>query len=646
MLTAMLATIAGGATGWFGPAEATLNVRFPGNPWDPEQNDVRVRFSGPDGVREERLAFFDGRSWRVRLVAKVSGRYVGEVWRNGSKAEAGSVVLTLDRSLPKGFVRRGGPWGFRYDDGTLYWPIGFNLGWQSPGLPDMAETLAEMGRIGLDWSRIWACHWDGKNPWWPNDGSVKLETGELWPKALDRWDQLVAAAEKAGVRFQMVLFHHGQWSTRTNPNWSENPWNKANGGFLERPHDFFTDPRAKKLAKAWLRYAVARYGHSPAVLAWELFNEVEWVDAVADGQKEEVGRWMDEMADYLRSIDPYGHLVTTSSHLDLPISRRADYYQPHGYPPSVAAMVLAAPRPGDKPLFFGEVGPGDLGGSREIQVEAVRGGIWSALFAQQAGAGQYWTWDRVYRDSLLPEFRRATEIVRGSGVLTQTGLSLLRPDFGTGSGGDLSLRPGAGWEPTRQFDYVLPRQAGDMGRFSSYFQGRAHREMRPEPIRLRFEADKPGEIRIRTIGLSSSGGDLTVEVNGSLAARRSYRQRSDLSEPLVARFPAGKVEVVLDNDGPDWVQIGSIVLTGIAERASAVGIGNDRLAVVRVQRNDSGSGSLTLRLPRLVRGVEADVECYDLDAGRRLTVWLAQPGGVLPWDGRDAIVVVRARQLE
>ncbi len=646
MWAMLFATIVGGVGSWFGPAEGTLDVRFSGNPWDPEENDVRVRFRGPNGASEERHAFYDGSRWRVRLVAKAPGEYRGEVWRNGKKAEAPIVTLRLERSLPKGFVRRGGPWGFLHDDGSLYWPIGFNLGWQSPGLPDMTETLEEMGRNGLNWSRIWACHWDGKNPWWPNDPSVKLPSGEFWPKALDRWDQLVSAAEEAGVRFQMVLFHHGQWSTRTNPNWNENPWSKANGGFLDRPNDFFTDPEAKRRAKAWLRYAVARYGHSPAVLSWELFNEVEWVDAIVDGQREEVGRWMDEMSEYIRSIDPYRHLVTTSSHMDLPIYRKADYYQPHGYPPSVSAMVLSAVQPGDKPLFFGEVGPGDLGGDRLTQVDAVRGGIWSALFARHAGAGQYWTWDHVYRDRLMPEFRRAAEILRSSGILGQTGLSPLKPDLGAGQGGDLALRPGAGWEPTRQFDFVLPRQAADVGRFSSYFQGRAHPEMRREPVRLRFEAQNPGEVRIRTIGLSNSGGDLTVMVNGRVAAQRAYRRRADLTEELVARFPSGSVEVVLDNDGPDWVQIGSIVITGIAERASAMGIGNQRLALLRVQRNDEDSAKLRLHLPRIVAGEEAEVEVHNLDSGARSKVRVRQPGGEFELAARDAILVVRAIQFD
>ncbi|MCX7799375.1 MAG: cellulase family glycosylhydrolase [Fimbriimonadales bacterium] len=627
---------------WYGPAEATLDFRHSGNPWDPEQNDVRVRFLGPGSVREERLAFFDGSRWRVRLVGRQPGVYEGEVWCNGRRAEAPKVTVRLESRVPGGFVRRAGPWGFQLDDGSLYWPLGFNLGWQSPNVPDMAQTLTEMGRAGLNWSRIWACHWDGKNPWWPNDGSVRLQRGEFWPKALDRWDQLVASAEKAGVRFQMVLFHHGQWSTRTNPNWQDNPWNQARGGFLASPVEFFTHPEAKRLAKAWLRYAVARYGHSPAILAWELFNEVEWVDAVQDGQREAVGRWMDDMAEYLRSIDPHGRLVTTSSHMDLPIYRQADYYQPHGYPPSVAALILAQRQPGDKPLFFGEVGPGDLGGAKSIQVEAVRDGIWTALFARHAGAGQYWTWDTVYRDDLWPEFRLAAEILRSSGVLRETGLSQLRPDLGAGDGGDLVLRPGAGWEDMRRYLFDLPRDADQMGLFPSYFQGKAHAPMRNQPVRFRFRASKDGELQVRAIGVASGGGRIVLRVNGIEAASKTVRNRADAREPIVARFPAGQVEVELDNDGKDWVQIGSITFRGIGPRAAAVGIGNDRLAILRIQRRVAGSEPLRLTLPRVVRGLEAELTVYELDGGRREKLRLRQAEGAWSWSGTDAILVVRS----
>ncbi len=41
-----------------------------------------------------------------------------------------------------------------------------------------------------------------------------------------------------------MLFHHGPYSTTTDSNWHEHPWNVANGGFLADPTDFFVDPEA------------------------------------------------------------------------------------------------------------------------------------------------------------------------------------------------------------------------------------------------------------------------------------------------------------------------------------------------------------------------------------------------------------------
>ena len=122
-----------------------------------------------------------------------------------------------------------------------------------------------MGRNGVNWSRIWACNWDGKNPWWPTDDTPPSD--QMWSKAFERWDQIVSAAEDAGISFQFVLFHHGAFSTRVNPNFPDHPWNKAKGGFLEKAADFFTDPEAKRRSKMWLRYAVARWGHSTSVMS-------------------------------------------------------------------------------------------------------------------------------------------------------------------------------------------------------------------------------------------------------------------------------------------------------------------------------------------------------------------------------------------
>ena len=56
---------------------------------------------------------------------------------------------------------------------------------------------------------------------------------------------------------------------------------------------------------------IARYGYNRGIVAWELFNEVDWTDDY-DQHQTKVADWLEEMAASIKEIDPYGHLVTTS----------------------------------------------------------------------------------------------------------------------------------------------------------------------------------------------------------------------------------------------------------------------------------------------------------------------------------------------
>ncbi len=59
----------------------------------------------------------------------------------------------------------------------------------------------------------------------------------------------------------------------------DSPCNIKNGGPLEKLIDYFTNPKAQKANYDRLRYLVARYGYSPNVFVWELWNEVDGNDA-------------------------------------------------------------------------------------------------------------------------------------------------------------------------------------------------------------------------------------------------------------------------------------------------------------------------------------------------------------------------------
>lgn len=623
---------------WYGPKTVSFRLPASGNPYDPVQNDVRVEFRGPKGTVERRLAYFDDGVWKATLLAHAKGAYKPVVFRNGAKGQAlPAVALTAIK--PHGFVRMGGFKNFRMDDGAAYWPLGHNLAWASGPVQDLPATLRQMGADGLNWARIWANHWDDKNPFWPTKAPMP-KPGEMSPAVLKKWDAIVEAADAAGVRFQLTLFHHGPWSSRVNSNWGENPWNAKNGGWLKTPSDFFTDPKAMALSRAWLRYAVARWGHSPGIMAWELFNEVEWTDPNYENRSAIVGTWHDAMADYLRPLDPYHHLVTTSSRLDLPIYRRMDYLQPHGYPPSVEALVAATPKL-DKPFFYGEVGPGQLDGSRPVQVQAIRDGIWTGLLSLQAGAAQYWTWDNIPRMDLRGEFQRAAALMKEIGP-DHTAFAIQSVDLDAGVGGDLSVMPGGGWETSRQFAFALPQDAQKLGLLSTFLQGRAHPEMQTQPVSFTFNAPKATRMAVEVTGVADGGGELLVEVDGEAKTSRAWAAGTKLAKPDRVEFdvPAGTTTVVLRNGGADWVQLGRISVPGIAPRATARAISDGKRAVLRVQ----GEAGTSVALDGLgLKDGRYTAHVADLDGAdtRVPLVVKGDKAGRLTLAGWDTVIIVR-----
>ena len=623
---------------WYGPTTATLPITVPGNPYDAETNDVRVVFVGNDGSRYERLAYFDGATWRATLTAPTSGTFAVNVMRNGQRVEATIAPIELKAKTTRSYVRKGGSWGLVTSDGKPYWPLGYNVAWTDDRVPDIAAELRAMGAAGANWSRVWTSFWDGKagymTPEFVRDGTIDLRA---WAK----WDPIVTAAEEAGVPFQFTLFHHGPWSSDVNTNWPDSPWNAKNGGFLAKPEDFFTDPKAMKLAKVVVRYTVARYAHSPGIMAWEIFNEVEWVDGIKR-DPENVGRWHDAMATYIRSLDPYRHLITTSSGLDLPIWRQMDIWEPHGYPPAVGPFLLSTPVRRDRPFFFGEIGPKDLDGSKPVQVEAIRAAVWNALFMGHSGAAQYWSWDNVARDGLREEYAKARAILDRSGVIARGPLPLRTVDARSGSGADLRVVPSAGWAKSGRTAFDLPADAGAVATLPNYYQGQSHRDMMPTNATFAFTADRAGEARVNVLEAAGGGGNLELRLDGQRAARREFLAGSKGGETLVAKFGPGRHTLELVNDGADWVNLGGLSFSGIGPNVTAVGMGNAAFAMARLVRQDaSGSPAVKVSLADLGVKGRATVEVTDLDTGKTRNITLDPTKDRLPMTERDVVLVVR-----
>ena len=403
---------------WYGPATASFETQFAGNPYDPVTNDVRVRFTDASGKKVERLAYFADGAWRADLVAEAPGDYTPVLVRNGVELPDAPCVqsrILLENRLDHGFlhVDTAYPNRFRFDDGSPFVPVGHNLAWPTPAHLSSEDQLAKMGENGLTWARIWAAEWAGRDPWWPLKDPDALSK-ELWPPALDAIAGVEHACDVNGISFQLVLFTDNAISTGLDPDWAHNPWNSANGGFLKSPADFFSDPEAKRRSKMWLRYAVARYSSDPNLMGFELFNEVENTDAAREGRWSDIEAWVTEMTAYIQMLDAsYDHMITISSSLDHPeLWKALNYYQPHLRAADPSAAIGAAMLPKDRPTFFGSVSQtGD-----KMSRASLRNTLYTGLFTNSAGTPMVWDWDQIQADGLYPELATAAKVVKDSDI--------------------------------------------------------------------------------------------------------------------------------------------------------------------------------------------------------------------------------------
>ena len=618
------------ATDWYGPATVTFNAPITGNPYSPAENDARVTFSR-SGQKLERFAYFSQGKWHAVLMATAKGDYTAQLTVNGKAVEQQTVRLS---QLQKdGYVRLSGN-RFKLDSGEPYIPHGHNFGWEA-GVP-YPQQLADMAKAGLNWSRIWSCSWDGKNPYIPRETATKLTLGSIYEPALDRWQMITENCEKTGIKFQFVLFHHGMYSSSTDSNWKDHPWNKANGGFLARPNDFFTDPKAKELSKNWLRYAIARYGHSPSVMAWEIFNEVQWVDeARRTGGWAVVAAWHKEMADYLRSIDPYHHPITTSSEVDPAVYAAVDYEQPHTYPPSVFGAIIGTKALPSKPLFFGEFGGSGPAGDAPAEQAIVRDGFWAGLLAGQSGPGQYWYWDRAYSAKLYEEYARESKILPRTGFAQHPDGKPMTISVRGPAPTTLSARPGRGWAKTDKFIYQLPEDAatGAFPELSGYIQGAAggNRSMMPEPIRIRFTAPSAGIAKVKIGEISQRGGGVSLKLNGTSVAEKTWPSSPGnhrVNEEISIAFQAGANEISLDNPGDDWVTLDSVTIPGVGPGVSATGWGTNSYVLARLQWLSPATPATTVQVAGLRDG-SYELRQFNLSSGDEKVGQVRIKGGVI-----------------
>ena len=352
--------------GRYGKFEVTFDLsRDVVNPFDPDEIEVEATFIGPSGRvasvpgfyhqgfvrrlrggREELVPVGAGR-WKVRFAPTTLGRYAYYLYvrhtpdrpAHGQPAEliTGKRAFACVASRRKGFVRvsKKDPLYFELDSGEWFYPIGHNVHSPSDDTPravKVQETInaaylpdhgtfsydrlfARMAAAGENFAEVWLCSWWVGLEWvadWQNfNGLTYYNQHSAW-----RLDYLVELAARHGIYLHLVLDNHGKASTWVDDEWADSPYNQANGGFLDRPEEFFENADAKAIYKKKLRYIVARWAHATSIMGFELWSEVDLVGSSFEFHQNPILaapkiEWHREMAQYLHRIDPWNHLVTT-----------------------------------------------------------------------------------------------------------------------------------------------------------------------------------------------------------------------------------------------------------------------------------------------------------------------------------------------
>lgn len=357
--------------------------------------------------------------WEYVITLKI--RDVGEDSVRGS-------LLVAENEDKRGFIRvePNRAQNFMFDNGSPYVAIGQNIAWAFPVSPVNSHSryfidlLKKCAAEKANFVRIWSCSF-----------ALYLQSKKLDPAYMnlpdaDQFDRIIEACEELGIYVDFTLYHHGQLSKR--PGLPEHDYhncafNADNAGYLEDPKDFFTNKRAKRDAKIYMRYLVARYGYSTNIMCWEFFNEQDICDAgtSAGGSYDTMVEWHQEMCDYFREVDPYKHMLTTSSacYSDrVPRHEMFDFMSLHVY--NYQSLELLADlqkndyRTFHRPLLFGEMGmnggPGYAGRSCGDDKLEIHQQNWMGLMGGGAGAATNWFWVGTEATNAYDQFRAVAEM--------------------------------------------------------------------------------------------------------------------------------------------------------------------------------------------------------------------------------------------
>jgi hypothetical protein len=373
------------------------------------------------------------------------------------------------------------------------------------------------------------------------------------------------------------------------------------------------------------------------VLAWELFNEVHWVDAISIHHHEDaVARWHAEMAAFIRSIDPYHHLITTSTeNLRSPIYADMDYFQPHLYPANLLAGVRRfdpAPAKLDRPVFYGEMGDEN---TTLLTPEEKASGIgqvppvWSSLMGQGRYPAEPWNGARLMEKGRIGELGAVARFLAATGLGQRDGLTPFSAVVECDTRVPLVLVGGQTWERRPAPEITVPldgRQPVEYADIPRIYVGSPDSLAEGYPGRATYHIDfsAPVTLRLHIADTGKRGAAIRVLLDDKTAVEKTWPARpadsGGSTAPNAAELSfsstAGAHTIVVENPGgPDWFDLSGIDLGLDTPVLAAVGKrGGDFIALWVWHR----TGVFALQSPAPVTGI---MLIEDVPAGTWHVTW-------------------------
>lgn len=401
------------------------------NPYFQEEAALDMHITTPSGKKLMLPCYYEsGESgktslWKARFAPQETGKYnyTFQLSKGGKKRSTSKPqTFNVQASQKPGFLHTKSDWILQFDNGQPFRGVAENICWETRDnddskffkqLHERADIynydymLTDFARNGGNFYRTWMCSWnlpiDYKGPF--NNSRYTVSDDYYNPSALARMDYLIELSESLDL-YIMLTLGQGGFSTRDR-------------GVVNTSEEFFASRKARDWYKNRLRYIVARWGYSPAIAMWEFFNEVDNVqfrnrNNPIDGKI--IVDWHDEMSTYIKQIDPYRHIVTTSiSHRDiegLNSIANIDINQKHIYNNTsiLPAEINKYVREFGKPYIIGEFGRewdwsknfDDF--SDEMDIDFKRG-LWYGIFSPTPVTPMSWWWEYFDARRLTPYFR-------------------------------------------------------------------------------------------------------------------------------------------------------------------------------------------------------------------------------------------------